>query len=339
MNEKESCVVIGGVAGGALRQPPCCADWRKILKSSCLKKVQYISYANCGLPYMIGSLADSKDLALLTPEEMKKRKNIEVRICSEALQIDRDAKTVLVRDQQTGAKYRESYDKLIIATGSLPLKPDIPGANLPNVLTLWTMADALAIRKYLNENPVKKAVVAGGGFVSLELTENFRRLGLDVTVIQSPAQLLKQIDPDMIGPFQERFEKNGVRLILQDRVKEIRRENDDTFVLTKEGRAISADIVVLAIGVRPNSAIAAAAGLETGVKGGIVTNKYLQTGDPDIYAVGDVVQVEDYVSKAPTVVPLAGRPNGREGLPRRTSPGNAFPMPARWDRLLSVRSG
>jgi NADPH-dependent 2,4-dienoyl-CoA reductase/sulfur reductase-like enzyme len=308
---KKKVAIIGGVAGGAAAA----AMLRRLEKDTeiiMFEKGAYISYANCGLPYMIGRLVDDEELMVLTPEEMREQKNIEVRIFSEVLRIDRSGKTLLVKDHRTGGEYRESYDKLIIATGASPLKTDVPGADLPNVFTLWTMADAKAIRDYLKDNPVKRAVVAGGGFVSLEITENFRRIGLDVTVIQSPSQLLKQIDPDMIGPFQENFKQNGVQLILQDRVKEIKRENGASAVLTKQGLTVPADIVVLAVGVRPNSALAADAGLETGVKGGIVTDEYLRTSDPDIYAVGDVIQVEDFVNKVPTVVPLAG-PAKRQG--------------------------
>jgi CoA-disulfide reductase len=302
-------VIIGGVAGGAtaaarLRRRD---ESREIIM---FERGEYISYANCGLPYYIGDVIKSRDALLLqTPEAMKKKYGIDVKISSEVMKINPDTKTVLVKNRKTGEEYEESYDDLIIATGSSPIKPPIPGIDSENIFTLWTVPDTDVIKAFINEKSPKKAAVIGGGFIGLEMAENLHQAGIEVTLIEMQNQVMAPADFEMAQLLHENMRMNNVNLILNDGVKSFTSENGTTQIALTSGNTVSVDMVILSIGVRPNSELAKAAGILLNQKGGIVVDEYLKTSIPNIYAVGDVIEVENYVLKSKTMVPLAGPAN------------------------------
>jgi len=302
-------LIIGGVAGGASTA----ARLRRLdesLEIVMFERGNYISYANCGLPYHIGNvIRDRESLLLQTPEAMKAKFNIDVRINQEVLSIDRDRKTVLVKKQKTGEEYEESYDFLVISTGSSPLKPPIPGIDGPGIFTLWTIPDTDRIKKYIAEKKPKKAAVIGGGFIGLEMAENLHKAGCEVTVVEMLNQVMAPIDYEMAQLVHENMRMNHVRLELSNGVKRFDHKDGMTVVTLQDGKIVEADLVILAIGVRPNSQLAKNCGLELNARGGIVVNEYLKTSDPNIYAVGDVIEVEEFVTKNKTMIPLAGPAN------------------------------
>lgn len=302
-------VIIGGVAGGATAA----ARLRRRDESMeiiMFERGDYISYANCGLPYYIGDVIKSRDALLLqTPEAMKKKYNIDVRISSEVIQIKPEEQKVVVKNNKTGEEYEESYDNLIIATGSSPLKPPIEGINNENIFTLWTIPDTDTIKSYLKEKAPKKAAVIGGGFIGLEMAENLHAQGLEVTLIEMQNQVMAPADFEMAQLLHENMRMNNVNLILNDGVKSFSTVNGKTEILLTSGKTVSVDMVMLSIGVTPNSALAKTAGLEVNQKGGIVVDEYLKTSHPNIYAVGDVIEVDNFVLKSKTMIPLAGPAN------------------------------
>lgn len=307
MNKKT--IIIGGVAGGATAA----ARLRRrdeAMEIVMFEKGDYISYANCGLPYYIGDVIKSRDALLLqTPEAMKKKYNIDVRISTEVIKIKPDEKKVMVKNLKTGEAYEEGYDSLIIATGSSPLKPPIEGINNENIFTLWTVPDTDIIKAYVTEKAPKKAAIIGGGFIGLEMAENLHHAGLDVTLIEMQNQVMAPADFEMAQLLHENMRMNNVNLILNDGVKSFSTENGNTNILLASGKTVQVDMVILSIGVKPNSALAKDAGIEVNQKGGIVVDEYLKTSIPDIYAVGDVIEVDHYVLKSKTMVPLAGPAN------------------------------
>ena len=302
-------VIIGGVAGGA----SCAARLRRLDESMeivLLERGEYISYANCGLPYYVGGVIKSRDALLLqTPEAMKAKYNIDVRVKNEVLSIDRGGKTVTIRRVDSGETYTESYDKLLISTGSSPLRPPIPGIDSPRILTLWTVPDTDLIRALIHEQNVKTAAVIGGGFIGLETAENLRHAGLDVSIIEMQSQVMAPLDYEMAQLLHENILQNGVNLYLNDGVDSFSDEGNSVNIKLKSGKLVSAELVILSIGVRPNGELAKAAGLDTNARGGIITDEYLRTSDPDIYAVGDVIEVEDFIYKDRAMVALAGPAN------------------------------
>lgn len=303
-------VIIGGVAGGATAA----ARLRRRDETArivVLERGEYVSYANCGLPYYIGDVIKNRSALLLqTPEGMKTKYHVDVRVSNEVTRINRAAKTVSVKDLKTGKEYEESYDNLVIATGSSPAQPSIPGIDGPGIYTLWTVPDTDVIKACVTgENRPARAAVIGGGFIGLEMTENLRKAGLEVTLIETLDQVMEPLDFEMAQLLHETLEKNQVELILGDRVVSFANRDGETEISLQSGRAIKTDMVLLAVGVQPNSALAGEAGLELNQKGGIVVDKYMKTSDENIYAVGDVIQVEDFVLKTPTMVPLAGPAN------------------------------
>ena len=308
MQDKRKTLIIGGVAGGA----SCAARLRRLdaeREIVLLERGEYISYANCGLPYHVGDVIRSRNaLLLMTPERMRQRFEIDVRVRHEALAIHRDRKTVTVRRLDSGEEYEESYDDLVIATGSSPLRPGIPGIGSPRIRTLWTVPDADAIRKLIREG-LKSAAVIGGGFIGLEMAENLRHAGLEVTLIEAMDQVMAPLDFEMAQLLHENIRSSGVRLLLGDPVAAFSEDRFASFVTLKSGTQVRAELVVLAIGVRPNSQLAKEAGLKLNARGGVVVDEQLRTEDPDIYAVGDVIEVGDFVSKERTMVPLAGPAN------------------------------
>lgn len=302
-------LIIGGVAGGAttatrLRRRD---ENREIIV---FERGEYISYANCGLPYYIGDTIKSRDALLLqTPEAMKDKYNIDVRIKNEVLEIDPDAKKVIVKDLQTDKIYEESYDDLVIATGSSPLKPQIPGIDHKNIFTLWNVNDMDNIKSYINENKISSAAVIGGGFIGLEMAENLDHANLEVTLIEMQNQVMAPLDLEMANLLHENIIANGVDLILNDGVKAFEDVGEKIKIILTSGQEVIVDMVVLSIGVKPNSELAAKANLALNAKKGIIVDEHLKTSADHIYAVGDVIEVDNFVTKEKTMIPLAGPAN------------------------------
>lgn len=302
-------LIIGGVAGGASTA----ARLRRLSETSeiiMFERGSYISYANCGLPYHIGDVIKERESLLLqTPEAMSQKFNIDVRVDSEVTKIDRENKSVVVKKTKTGEIYTESYDVLVISTGSTPLKPPIEGIDSPSIFTLWTVPDTDEIKKFINEKNPKNAVVIGGGFIGLEVAENLHQAGINVTVAEAMDQVMAPLDYEMANLVQNNMISNGIKLILGDGVSKFKNDNDIVSITLSSGRVLSADMVILSIGVRPNSNLAKEAGLELNQRGGIVVNKYLRTSDQNIYALGDVIEVEEFINKGKAMIALAGPAN------------------------------
>ncbi len=302
-------LIIGGVAGGATTA----ARLRRLDESTeiiLFERGEYISYANCGLPYHIGGVIKERDALLLqTPEGMKAKFNIDVRVNNEVLSIDRDRKMVRVKNGKAGEEYEESYDILVISTGSSPLKPPIPGIESPGIHTLWTVPDTDRIKKIVTEQKPKRAAVIGGGFIGLEMAENLHAVGCEVTVIEMLNQVMAPIDYEMAQLVHENMRMNHVQLELNNGVKQFAHQDGVTTITLQDGKTIEAELVILSIGIKPNSQLAKDCELVLNARGGIVVNEYLKTSDPNIYAVGDVIEVEEFVFKNKTMVPLAGPAN------------------------------
>lgn len=298
-------VVVGGVAGGA----SCAARLRRLDESAqiiMLERGPYISFANCGLPYHIGGvIARREKLLLHTPESFRARYNVDVRAKSEVIAIDRRQKTVTVA--AGGEIYTESYDALVLAVGSAPMVPPIPGVESDKVSTLWNMPDMDGIVARVRSG-AKTAVVVGGGFIGLEMAENLVHAGLDVTLVEMQAQVLPSVDFDMAQMLHKHLAEKGVKLALSERVLQFAQDGGDLRVVTTR-RALPADIVILAAGVQPLSQLAAQCGLKLGASGGIAVDAYLRTEDQSIYAVGDAVEAENFVSRERMMMPLAGPAN------------------------------
>ena len=305
-------IIIGGVAGGASTA----ARLRRLDEKAeivLLEKGPHISYANCGLPYHLGKIIPERNwLLVMTPAAFRARFNVDVRVNHEVVAIDRARKTIQVLNRETGAQSSERYDKLVIATGSAPIQLKLPGMDLPEVLPLWTLEDMDRIARKLDAG-AKSVIVVGGGFVGMELAESLRHRGLAVTLLEMGRQLLPTMDEEMSSLLAEELRLAGIVVELSATVSAFAPAAGGGVKATvKDGRSWTADVVALCVGVKPNSTLAQAAGLETGPRGHIVTNARMQTKDPDIFAVGDVVAVVDPVFGAPTAVPLAG-PANRQG--------------------------
>lgn len=302
-------LVVGGVAGGATTV----ARLRRLdedAKIILFERGEYISFANCGLPYYIGGTIESRDSLLVqTPEAMKKRFNIDVRTKNEVIKIYRDDKEVEVKDLNTGNIYRESYDVLVLSPGSTPLKPPISGIDAPNIFTLWNISDTDAIKGYIEKNCPKKAVVVGGGFIGLEMAENLHALGLEVSIVEMLNQVMAPLDFEMAEIVHEHIRSKGGKLHLGDGVKKFEYKDGKAYVVLQSGISIEADLVILSIGVRPNGQLAKDAGLDVNERGGIIVDEYLRTSDKNIYAIGDAIEVVDFVNGNKTMVPLAGPAN------------------------------
>lgn len=302
-------VIIGGVAGGATAAARLRRRDEK-MKIVVLEKGDYISFANCGLPYYIGDVIKSRDALLLqTPEAMKKKFNIEVRTRAEAVAVHPKEHKVSVCDLSTGAKYEESYDNLILATGSSPIKPPIPGIDGQGIFTLWNIPDTDKIKNYMEQHRPGRAAVIGGGFIGLEMAENLHGAGLDVTIIEMQNQVMAPLDYEMAQILHENIRMNNTELILEDGVDHFETQNGSTRIHLKSGRTVEAEMVLLSIGVKPNSSLAKAAGLSLNARGGVQVDEYLRTSEPDIYAVGDVIEVNHLVTGEKTMIPLAGPAN------------------------------
>ena len=302
-------VIVGGVAGGATAA----ARIRRLDEQAeivVFERSGFISYANCGLPYYIGGvIEDPEELTLQTPESFFSRFRVSMRVRHEVTAIHPDKKAVSVTDLETGEVFEESYDKLILSPGAKPTQPRLPGVGLNKLFTLRTVEDTFRIKAYISENHPKSAVLAGGGFISLELAENLRELGMDVTIVQRPKQLMNPFDADMASFIHSEMRRHGVKLALGHTVEGFEEKDGGVDVLLKDEAPLHADMVVLAIGVSPDTHLAQEAGLELGVKGSIVVNDRMETSVPDIYAVGDAVQVKHFVTGQDVLLSLAGPAN------------------------------
>lgn len=302
-------VIIGGVAGGA----SCAARLRRLDENAeivMLERGEYISYANCGLPYHVGNVIKNRDSLLLqTPKDMQKKYRVDVRIKNEVTSIDPLHKTVTVMNLQTNQSYNESYDTLVISTGSSPLRPNIPGIDSKRIKTLWTVPDTDMIRELIQNQNIKNVAVIGGGFIGLEMAENLQLAGLNVSIIEMLNQVMAPLDYEMAQLLHENITQNGVELYLGDGVSAFSDNENNVTITLNSGKTVTADLVILSIGVRPNGELAKQAGLTVNARGGIVVDEFLRTSDANIYAVGDVIEVEDFISKERTMVPLAGPAN------------------------------
>jgi len=304
-------LIVGGVAGGA----SAAARARRLSEEAHIvlcERGPDVSFANCGLPYHIGGeIAERDKLLVVTPERLRSRFNLDVRTRTVVEAIDRTAKKVGVRDLLSGREYEESYDKLILAPGAAPLRPPLPGIDLPGIFTLRNLQDMDRIKERIAAG-VRRAVVIGAGFIGLELVENLVRRGIATTVVELQDQVLPPFDKEMTSPLAEHLASKGVTLLLGESAEAFEQAADGLVVRLKSGQRLAARVVILGVGVRPENKLAVAAGLEVGPLGGIRVNEHLQTSDPDIYAVGDAIEVRDFVTGEPTQVPLAG-PANRQG--------------------------
>ena len=297
-------IIIGGVAGGATAA----ARLRRLDEKAeiiILERGEYVSFANCGLPYYIGGvITDREDLTLQTPESFKERFNIDVRVLNEAVKISPDTKTVTVKNLRTGETYEEIYDNLILSMGAEPIRPNIDGAGGSNVFTLRNIPDTLKIKNYINTAKPSSAVVIGGGYIGVEMAENLAQAGIKVAIVELADHLIAPLDFDMAADVHRYIKSKGIYLHLNNGVKSI---HGNTVVL--QNGEITADMIIMSVGVRPETAIAKDCGIELNPRGSIVVNNKMQTNIPNIYAVGDAVEVEDFITKKPAFIPLAGPAN------------------------------
>ncbi len=304
-------VIVGGVAGGA----SAAARARRLSEDAEIVLVERgpdVSFANCGLPYYIGGkIADRNKLLVVAPEQLKARFEIDVRVRSSVESIDRTVKTVRIHNLASGEEYEETYDKLILAPGAASLRPPIPGIDSPGIFTLRNLQDVDRIKAVVDQG-VKQAVVVGAGFIGLELVENLVRLGVETTVVELQDQVLPPLDKEMTTPIAKALAEKGVTLLLSEAADGFEQTPDGLVVRLKSGQELPAQLVALGIGVRPENKLAVDAGLKVGPRGGIQVNEFLQTEDSDIYAVGDAIEVQDFVLNVPTQIPLAG-PANRQG--------------------------
>ena len=302
-------VIVGGVAGGATAA----ARIRRLDEQAeivVFERSGYISYANCGLPYYIGGvIEDPEELTLQTPESFFSRFRIRMKVRHEVTAIHPDRKTVSVRNLETDEAFEERYDKLLLSPGAKPVRPDLPGIDSGRVFTLRTVEDTFRIKDYVNENKPRSAVMVGGGFIGLEVAENLRDLGMEVTIIQKPRQLMSPFDSDMASFIHAEMRRHGVKLALGYSSEGFEEKNGGIDVLLKDSAPVHADMVILAIGVTPESSLAKDAGLALGLKGSILVNDRMETSVTDIYAVGDAVQVKNYVTGEDALIALAGPAN------------------------------
>jgi NADPH-dependent 2,4-dienoyl-CoA reductase/sulfur reductase-like enzyme/rhodanese-related sulfurtransferase len=318
-------LIVGGVAGGA----SAAARARRLSEDAQIilfERGPEVSFANCGLPYYLGGEITERDkLLVATAERLRSRLNLDVRVRTSVEAIDRSEKKLRVRDLVSGREYEETYDKLILAPGAAPLRPPIPGINLPGIFTLRNLQDMDRIDERLRQG-VRQAVIVGAGFIGLELVENFVRRGIATTVVELQDQVLPPFDKEMTTPIANHLAAKGVTLILGQSAEGFEPAPDGLLVNLKSGQRLAAQLVILGVGVRPENKLAVDAGLAVGPRGGIRVNEHLQTSDPDIYAVGDAIEVKDFVTGEPAQVPLAG-PANRQG---RIAADHIFGRPARY---------
>lgn len=301
-------IIVGGVAGGA----SAAARLRRLDEDAHIimfERDSYISFANCGLPYYIGdSIQERSKLLVQTPEAMQKRFNIDVRVESEVIGIHPDTKTVTVRSKSRG-DYEETYDAVILSPGAKPLRPNLPGIDSGKIHTLRNIPDTDRIKKRVSEDGISSAIVIGGGFIGVEMAENLKEIGLEVTLIEGGPQILAPFDAEMAGSLAKELEEHGVNLLMSQSVQGFEEKGDFIEVRTASGITLSAEMVILAIGVTPDTGFLKGSGIELGPKGHIIVNDKLETNVRDIYAAGDAIEITDYVNGTKTAIPLAGPAN------------------------------
>lgn len=302
-------VIVGGVAGGATAA----ARIRRLDEQAeiiVFERSGYISYANCGLPYYIGdTITDPEVLTLQTPESFFSRFRITMKVRHEVTAIHTERSTVSVKNLETGAEFEESYDKLLLSPGARPSLPPVPGTDIDRLFTLRTVEDTFRIKDYVNKKNPRSVILAGGGFISLELAENLRHLGMEVTIIQRPKQLMNPFDSDMASFIHNEMRSHGINLLLGHTVEGFEETENGMRVLLKGESPLYADMAVLAIGVSPDTRLAEMAGLKLGIKNSIIVNERMETSVPNIFAVGDAVQVKHFVSGEDSLISLAGPAN------------------------------
>ncbi len=302
-------IIVGGVAGGATAA----ARIRRLDEQAeiiVFERSGFVSYANCGLPYYIGGvIQDKEELTLQTPENFRERFRIDVRVRHEVTAIHPDKKTVSVKNLKTGEEFEENYDKLLLSPGARPVQPNLPGVGIDNLFTLRTVEDTLRIREFVLKEKPKSAVLAGGGYIGLEVAENLRELGMDVTIVQRPNQVLNPLDYEMATFVHAKMREKGIHLMLGHSVEGFEQKDGKTMVILKDGEPLKTDMVILAIGVAPDTHLAKEAGLTLGIKNSIVVNERMETSVPDIYAVGDAVEVHHRITGQKALISLAGPAN------------------------------
>ncbi|MCT2536745.1 CoA-disulfide reductase [Aquibacillus koreensis] len=304
-------LIVGGVAGGATTA----ARLRRLDEESTIilfERGEHISFANCGLPYYIGeTIKDRNKLMVQTVEGMSKKFNLDIRNLSEVTKVNREQKTITVTNLATNEVYEESYDVLVLSPGAKPIVPPIPGLDeANNIFTLRNIPDTDRIKGYVDEQKPKEAVVVGGGFIGLEMAENLVDRGVRVTLVEMANQVMAPLDYEMAAIVHQHLKEKGVNLILEDGVSAF--EDEGRVVTLSSGTKVETDMTILSIGVKPENSLAADAGLAIGERGGIIVNDYLQTDDPSIFALGDAIEVRDYINQKPAMIPLAG-PANRQG--------------------------
>jgi NADPH-dependent 2,4-dienoyl-CoA reductase/sulfur reductase-like enzyme/rhodanese-related sulfurtransferase len=316
MNKKK-ILIIGGVAGGATAA----AHARRLSEEAeiiIFERGPYVSFANCGLPYFVGGeITEKEDLVVQTPENLHARFNLDVRVLSEVTSIDPLNKRVEISTINSEKNYWESYSELILSTGAQPLKPPIPGIERPGHFTVRGIPDVEAINEWITTQKAQYAVVIGGGFIGLEMVEQLKKKGMQVSVVEALAQVMPPLDPEMAGWLHKELKTHKVTLYLEDPVSRFNSPNTEnqaasSIVELKSGALLPADLVILGLGVRPVTDLAKNAGLNIGSKGGIQVNDFLRTSDPNIWAVGDAIEVRDFVTQKQVLIPLAG-PANRQG--------------------------
>jgi len=312
MNNKR-ILIVGGVAGGA----SCAARARRLSESAeiiMFDRGEYVSFANCGLPYFVGNvIKKEQNLIVATPELFRRRFKIDVRLQSEIVAIERNNSRIRVKDCRSGEMYHEKYDALVLAPGASPVKPAMPGIDLPGIFSLRTIPDSRLIKAWIARRNAKHALVVGGGYIGMEMTDNLVNLGLAVTIVEMQPQVMPLLDPEMASPIHAELIKRGVRLRLNESVTGFEKNQDESIsARLKSGTIEEADLVVLSIGVRPEIRLAEDAGLEIGRRRGIRVDKHMRTSDEKIWAVGDAVEVKDVVTGQWGPIPLAG-PANRQG--------------------------
>ena len=302
-------IIIGGVAGGA----SAAARIRRLDETAqiiVLERSNYVSYANCGLPYFIGGvIREQAELTLQTPQSFWERFHIDVRVRNEAVDIDVKSKTVAIRRLDTGEIYHEQYDKLLLSPGAKPVVPHLPGVTSDRIFSLRTVEDTLRIRKFIEEYKPATAVLVGGGFIGLEMAENLTAMGISVTVIQRSNQLFAPMDADMASFIHAQMRSHGVKLELEKTVTGFSSKGGKPVTMIKDSEPISSDMVLLGVGVEPDTVLAEKAGLALGIRGAVAVNEYMETSVPDMYAVGDAVEVSHFVTGKKSLISLAGPAN------------------------------
>ncbi|MBQ8861030.1 MAG: FAD-dependent oxidoreductase, partial [Ruminococcus sp.] len=319
-------LIIGGVAGGA----SCAARLRRLDESAeiiILERGEFISFANCGLPYYIGGdIRGKANLTLQTPQSFKARFNIDVRIFSEAISVDSARKVVTVKNVITSDTYEESYDNLVLSPGAFPIVPNIEGADCDRVFTLRNIPDTMKIKGYIDRENPKSAVVVGGGYIGVEMAENLKKAGLEVTIVELSDHLIAPLDFDMATEVHRYVKALGIRLILKNGVTAIK-ESDRNLQIYLNNGCIEADMVIMSVGVRPDTAFLKDLGVEFDGRGSIIVNSNMQTNIENIYAVGDAVSIKNFVTNAPAFIPLAG-PANKQG---RIVADNICGIPSRFE--------